>query len=74
MTKRFLYQEQNGNGERVKINDKLCIQCGICYNSCEHHGLNEVVQNKKVYYIQNTNCTSCRECLIACPAQAITDK
>ena len=58
----------------MKIDEKLCINCGMCYDNCTHHGLNEVKQNGKVHYIQNTNCIGCRECLIACPAQCITDK
>jgi ferredoxin hydrogenase large subunit len=58
----------------MKIDSEKCIQCGMCYNDCDNHGLTEVTTHGVLLYVQNDNCIQCGECLKNCPAGAITEK
>lgn len=58
----------------MKIDESKCIQCGMCYNNCVHHGLTEVTTHGVLLYIQNDNCKQCGECISNCPSEAIYEK
>lgn len=54
----------------LKINQGLCVGCGLCEMVCPHQLL-EVVE-KKVRIIEKELCMECGACQSNCPVGAIT--
>ncbi len=47
---------------RIKRNTETCIDCGLCAKACPHH-----IKVDKVKTVVSDECTSCLQCLDACP-------
>jgi len=53
----------------VKINQKLCTNCGNCAEACPFDVFE--IKNKKVIVAHSENCKKCEACISACPNNAI---
>jgi len=64
------------------IDHNKCIQCGICIRTCDelqglnildfaHRGIDMIVSTFNEKPLVETNCKSCAECAIRCPAGAM---
>lgn len=55
----------------AKINQKLCIQCGLCYIACEdtsHQAISAIKDGSaRRYEIIDKECVGCNLCFHACP-------
>lgn len=51
-----------------RINDDLCISCGICVDECP---VNAISEEDDRYIIDESTCLICSQCLEACPTQAM---
>lgn len=58
------------SGISLKINQHLCVGCGLCEVVCPHQIL-EVIE-KKVRIIEKDLCMECGACQSNCPVGAIT--
>ncbi len=47
---------------KIKRNTDTCIDCGLCATACPHH-----IKVDKVKTVVSDECTSCLQCLDACP-------
>lgn len=54
--------------DRLKINQAVCIGCGLCAENCPMHNI-RLVQGKAV---PDSRCTMCYRCIQNCPKQAVT--
>jgi Fe-S-cluster-containing hydrogenase component 2 len=52
----------------IRIDDELCIGCGVCMDECSA-GAIQLVEQQAV--IDESRCTQCGECAKACPNGAI---
>jgi ferredoxin/flavodoxin len=52
----------------IKINNELCINCGLCIKNCPMKNLYE--EDKLLKH--NNNCTFCYRCINLCPKKAIS--
>ncbi|MCD4650824.1 MAG: 4Fe-4S binding protein [Candidatus Cloacimonetes bacterium] len=55
-------------GDRITIDAQSCIACGDCYRSCPHGA---IIYNGGTPLIVQTKCKQCKQCVIACPVDAI---
>jgi ferredoxin len=59
-----------------RINQQLCIQCGVCLPECPNEGISETDEG---YVIASELCTECygyrdqSSCAAVCPVDAIED-
>lgn len=58
------------------IEQKDCIQCGLCYVACEdtsHQAVSSMtVNNQRKYEIIDKECVGCNLCALVCPVDCIT--
>jgi len=54
---------------KYKIEQKKCIQCGLCYSLCAYKAIDNRGDR---YYIDQYRCEGCSLCQIKCPVKAIT--
>ena len=52
---------------RVRIDHKICTQCGACVKECPSEAAKGIVESKKM----PADCFSCARCLNVCPVDAI---
>ncbi len=52
----------------IKINNKLCDECGTCVGVCPTEALLLKVASLQV---DNTICTDCGNCITICPVAAL---
>ena len=52
---------------RVRIDHKICTQCGACVKACPSEAAKGIVESKKM----PADCFSCGRCLNVCPVDAI---
>ena len=56
---------------KARIDESTCINCGLCYISCEdgsHQAIREVKQNGlRSFEVIDENCVGCNLCMFACP-------
>ena len=52
-----------------KVNDKICIGCGMCVKDCFVRDI-ELVEGKAV--IKNVTCFKCGHCVAVCPVAAVS--
>ena len=50
---------------KARINKELCVECGLCKESCEQHAINEQ------FNIIEQKCIGCGDCAEVCPEDAI---
>lgn len=72
---------------RAYINDKNCVECGICARNCPYHAIIELSRpcerscavgaisfgTDRVIKISDEKCVACGLCVTVCPFGAITD-
>jgi NAD-dependent dihydropyrimidine dehydrogenase PreA subunit len=54
-----------------KIDDKLCIGCGICRNVCPVDVIRMNEETKKPIIKYKEDCMLCQLCVVECPTNAI---
>ena len=56
---------------KARIDESTCINCGLCYISCEdgsHQAIKEIKQNGgRRFEVIDENCVGCNLCMLACP-------
>ena len=56
---------------KARIDESTCINCGLCYISCEdasHQAIKEIKQNGgRSFEVIDENCVGCNLCMLACP-------
>jgi len=58
---------------RAKINEELCIKCGVCYNACMDGGHQAIeCLEDRVYKVDPEKCIGCGFCPSVCPVRCIT--
>ena len=67
---------ENGENTLIKIDEKLCKGCDICYTICPVNVFKKSDKiNKKGYFIPNPvnddKCIKCGLCVVMCPEFAI---
>lgn len=53
--------------KKAKINQDLCIQCGLCQNKCRFNA----IDFDEIYEVNEIACEGCSVCEYVCPVQAI---
>ena len=64
----YFYNKTNKYSKKLKINNNLCVGCGLCVKNCPMKNL-EIKDSKA---ISLNKCTMCYRCISMCPKQAIT--
>lgn len=55
------------------VDDKTCIQCGVCEKDCPVEAIDKVKKDGKTRYIVDPEkCTGCGICVKNCPTGAIS--
>lgn len=54
---------------RPKINQKTCVRCGLCADTCSQHAI--IQGNNGDYRVDRARCILCMCCLEACPHEAV---
>lgn len=60
------YEEEFVGLKRARINNQICITCGICYESCKFNAISENIT------VNESKCEGCSVCEYVCPVNAIT--
>ncbi len=63
------YEELFTTGYKAIINDKICVQCGICIDLCRFEAIANI---NGIVTIKETTCDGCKLCSRLCPTQAIS--
>lgn len=64
----WFYSKTSRYSNRLKVDSKKCILCGLCVKNCPMDNL-YITENKLVIKGQ---CTECYRCINRCPKQALT--
>jgi len=56
--------EKKTHGEKIKLGEPSCVDCGVCVSVCASDALN-LVDGKFTYEAEK--CNNCGECIDACP-------
>ncbi|OGS46812.1 MAG: hypothetical protein A2539_09730 [Elusimicrobia bacterium RIFOXYD2_FULL_34_15] len=54
---------------KIRINEKKCIQCEKCINACPTEAMKYIYNHKRKYFLPD--CWSCGNCIDVCPVDAI---
>ncbi|QVK19872.1 ATP-binding protein [Mycoplasmatota bacterium] len=60
------YEEDFVGLKRAKVNNQLCVNCGLCYEKCNFNAIDINIE------INKTKCEGCGVCEYICPVDAIT--
>jgi Pyruvate/2-oxoacid:ferredoxin oxidoreductase delta subunit len=53
---------------KVRIQEKLCIACGLCREACPELAVHPKMQDiHHMYEVLDAECTGCGDCLSYCP-------
>lgn len=55
----------------IKIDEDICVHCGLCTGVCPTQSLTLVPDTFKLQFRQQT-CVVCEQCIPTCPVQAIS--
>ncbi len=58
---------------KAKINQDLCIQCGLCHIACEdtsHQAITETMDGERWFEVIDEECVGCNLCVNVCPVEA----
>lgn len=78
----------NFTSGQARINEDLCVSCGICMSVCPYHAIiyspipceescpvNAIYRNEQgIEHINEEKCISCGKCKVACPFGAVMEK
>lgn len=64
----WFYHKTTSYSDKLRIDTKTCIGCGICADQCPMRNLS-IINHKA---LSKGQCTMCYRCVNACPVQAIT--
>ena len=54
--------------DKVRINETLCIACGLCREVCPERAVHPKMQDiHHMYEVIEEECTGCGDCLPYCP-------
>jgi MinD superfamily P-loop ATPase len=67
----IIHKQDYNSGYIAEINQKVCINCGRCYDVCR---FDAVVKDKNSYKIDQYSCEGCAYCYDVCLANAIEVK
>ncbi len=55
---------------KARINQDLCIQCGLCHIACEdtsHQAITRERDGKRIFEVVDAECVGCNLCMHVCP-------
>lgn len=62
------YSTGNWSRKTCEWNSKTCIDCQFCWPVCPHDAI--LIKNGKMVGVDESKCTACGLCVVACPTKA----